>query len=144
MSSTDPREQVLSRFSVDLIGPREPEETIVSRPSDVYLTGILWPRNTALAPEEDEHLSVAQGGKEEGEDAADQAQAQAVPMKRPSTAGLSFAASSDGTPRIRVAVRFATYEPIPAGKKKHWVRRQHEPDPFVIELAPGISRIRRV
>lgn len=132
-----PRELVLSRLSTDLIGPRAQDETVVARPSDIYLTGILWPRNTAIAPEEDEHLSVAEGSGEAGEEASDQAQAQTATMRRPSTAGLSFAAFSEGAAGIRVAVRFATYEPVHEEKKKSWVRVQHSPDPFLLELKNG-------
>lgn len=131
------REKVLSRLHEDLIGPRAPDEVIAARPSDVYLTGILWPKNTALAPEEDERLAVAPGEEEGGDDAEDQAQPQAITMRRPSTAGLSFAAFSKATPETRVHVRFGMYLPADESGKTRWRRVQHAPDAIKAELQPG-------
>ncbi|WP_064994689.1 helicase-related protein [Mesorhizobium sp. WSM1497] len=139
-----PRESVLLRLREDLIGPRAADETLLSKPSDVYLTGILWPKNTALAPEEDEHLSVAPGGEEQGEDSPEQAQAQSVAMRRPSAAGLSFAASTThkgANARVIVNVRFATYEPVESGRSSHWKRVQHDSGPLEFELKPGNSDV---
>src|SRR5207248_1816986 len=101
----EPRGRILSRLLQDLVGPKELDEVLDSRPSDVYLTGILWPKNTVLAAEEDERLAMAQGEGEEGEEASDSGQAVSVRMHRPSTAGLSFAARSGkagDAPRVQV------------------------------------------
>src|SRR5688500_5341746 len=102
-TKTSARERMISRLREDLVGPRSEDEVLVARPSDVYLTGILWPKNTTLAPEEDERLAVAPSGEEGGDDAEDQAQPQAVTMRRPSTAGVSFAArAQSGIPEVTV------------------------------------------
>ncbi len=62
--SLDTRDIVRSRLRVDLIGPQAPEEVIADRPSDRYLTGILFP--IGRVPEaEDETLGV--GESEPGE-----------------------------------------------------------------------------
>ena len=53
-----PRSLVAARLREDLMGPRAEDETLASRPSDVCLTGILWPQNEEIAPEEDERLAV--------------------------------------------------------------------------------------
>src|SRR4051812_253484 len=95
---TSARERMLSRLREDLVGPRASDEVLAARPSDVYLTGILWPRNTEVAPEEDERLAVAPGEEDGSDDAEDQAKPQAVAMRRPSTAGVSFAVSSQTVP----------------------------------------------
>jgi hypothetical protein len=135
------REQVISRLAQDLIGPREPDERLRSKPSDVYLTGILWPRNTAVAPEEDERLSLAPGEGEEGDDSDAAAQAASVSMRRPSTAGVSFAARSNtpGPPQLRVSVRFACYIPErPEGSTTTtWRRVAVAPAPLVVALPTG-------
>ena len=117
------REKMLSRLREDLIGPRSSDETLSARPSDVYLTGILWPKNIKLAPEEDERLAVAPGEEEGGDDAEDQAKPQAVAMRRPSTAGLSFAVSGKGVPRGSVHIRFGMYSDVDEGGKKRWKRK---------------------
>jgi hypothetical protein len=131
------REKALSRLREDLIGPGVPDETLAARPSDVYLTGILWPKNTALAPEEDERLSAAPGEEEGGDDAEDQARPQAVIMRRPSTAGLSFAVSGKNVPTVRVHVRFGMYVETDDGGETRWKRRQHSPEPIETELQTG-------
>lgn len=109
-SSADCRNIVLGRLREDLIGPFRPDEKLTSRPSDVWLTGILWPQNTALAPEEDENLAVAPTGSDSDDDGGVQAQPAAAPMRRPSTAGLSFAVTA-GEPAVSVRIRFALYLP---------------------------------
>lgn len=129
------REIMTARLHADLIGPRKIDEALNARPSDVYLTGILWPRNTALTPEEDESLAVA-AGEEEGDDAEDQAKPQAVAMRRPSTAGLSFAVAGD-RPNVQVHVRFGMYTEINGDEKSGWLRQQYTPDPIKIELESG-------
>lgn len=134
-----PREHVVRRLALDLIGPRQADEQLRSRPSDVYLTGILWPRNTALAPEEDERLSVAPGEGEEGEDSPEAAQPASVPMRRPSTAGLSFAARqiSGELPQVFVRVRFGRYLPESHGSSILWRRDAVAPEPLPVALTSG-------
>ena len=107
------RKAVIERLRVDLVGPRDPEELLPARPSDIYLTGILWPRNTALSPDEDERLAVAGGGETTGEDTDDQARPAAATMRRPSTAGVSFAVRSSETqaPAVDIEVSFGVYLP---------------------------------
>lgn len=138
-STAAARELAVSRLAEDLIGPREPTELLRSRPSDVYLTGILWPRNTAIAPEEDERLAVAPGEGEEGEEASDSSQPASVQMRRPSTAGLSFAASTtgNGTPVVSVRVRFGVYQPEDKDGTTFWRRQQAAPEPLQIRLESG-------
>jgi hypothetical protein len=137
-SSLQPREIMIARLREDLIGPRTPDEVLTARPSDVYLTGILWPKNTELAPEEDERLSVAPAGDAAGDDAEDQAQPQAVSMRRTSTAGISFAVSAKtGSPSISASVRFGMYLDADNAGKTIWKREQHEPASLSVALKPG-------
>lgn len=141
MTGGMPRELMVKRLREDLIGPRSIDEKVRSRPSDVYLTGILWPRNTAIEPEEDEKLSVAMSGEDDGEDAPEQAQPQSVSMRRPSVAGISFAANSeDGeTPVVEAYIRFGTYEEGRDEHTGHWARTQHDLGPIDIALKPGTT-----
>jgi hypothetical protein len=108
------RNRILERLEVDLVGPFEKEEVIESRPSDLYLTGILWPRQTQISPEEDEKLEAEQStGNTEEALSAEEEEVSKRGLFRPSSAGLSFAVESgDGEPSIRISVSFATYAPL--------------------------------
>lgn len=135
------REAILERLERDLIGPYGTEETLSARPSDVYLTGILWPRETRMGAEEDERLGAG-SGDDDGGPAGEEEEVSLAGLSRPCSAGISFAVAADGgTPAVKVTVRCATYAPREAesqGKRsgkghtqREWVRRQH-----VLELEP--------
>jgi hypothetical protein len=126
---------MVERLEADLVGPRAPDELLESKPADVYVSGILWPKNTPIAPEEDEKLDASSGGDDGGAESADQAQAQAVAMRRPSTAGISFAVSvgKGADPSVNVSIRFATYSEVD-GK---WKRVQHVMDDVAVALHEG-------
>lgn len=145
VSPDRPRERILSRLVRDLIGPEEAEEVLRSRPSDVYLTGILWPKNTFLAPEEDERLSVSPGeAEEEGEESAESGQATSVPLHRPSAAGVSFAARSSreaAVPRVQVRVAFGLYTPDLEDDRTVWRRVMLEPQRVIFELTHGVQDV---
>jgi hypothetical protein len=134
------REEILRRLQQDLIGPYSEQETLASRPSDVYLTGILWPQKTSMRAEEDERLSLSA----DGDDADGAAEQEEVPMsglKRPCSAGVSFAVSASVTSRtIDIVVRFATYTQVEtggevgaAGRQRTWHRQ-----PFQQKI-PGVA-----
>ncbi|PZR83918.1 MAG: DNA/RNA helicase [Stutzerimonas stutzeri] len=57
-------------------------------------------------------------------------------MRRPSTAGISFAVAGGlgQTPQISISVRFGTYRD--AGGK--WQRHQHSPEPVTIDVVQGV------
>ena len=102
----DRRGVFLARLAEDLIGPAAgPDEVIEERPSDRYLTGILYPQRTELGPEQDENLaSGASGDGDEGE----AEQVAVMRMTRPASAGLSFAVSG-AKPHLRFTVVCAQY-----------------------------------
>jgi hypothetical protein len=132
-----PRDVLTARLAEDLIGPFDENETVDAKPSDVYLTGILWPQNTAVPPEQDERLAVAGGDSDAGEEADDASQPPAAQMRRPSTAGISFACTSaSGHPSVIVEVLCGRYEPHDEDKDR-WVRTPCAPVPIALELTPG-------
>lgn len=105
------REKILARLKEDLIGPHEPEEIIQGRPSDTYLTGILWPVHVQMAQEEDEKLDSQTSGSSDESSSGGEEELPYRGLIKPSTAGLSFAVSSGNTPpEIIVSVDFAVYE----------------------------------
>lgn len=131
------RSKLVDRLSVDLIGPLAPDETIDAKPSDVYLTGILWPQNTAIPPDQDERLAVAGGEGDSNEETDEASQPPAAQMRRPSTAGISFACTSDRvSPRVIVDVACGRYEPH-SDEREKWVRIACAVPPIEIELTPG-------
>ena len=81
------RDLFVERLAMDLIGPGSPCEVISDRPSDRYLTGILFPPRTGLGGDQDEDAETA-GDLEGGSGSEAVAGAN---VTRPSTAGLSFA-----------------------------------------------------
>ena len=59
------RDILLNRLKQDLVGPYTDDEVLTARPSDVYLTGILWPRESRMGAEEDEHFGLSGAGESE-------------------------------------------------------------------------------
>ncbi len=140
----NPRKIIFERLKQDLIGPYDEKEIILSRPSDVYLTGILWPSKSIMEGEEDDRVGLSGTDENEG-DNADEGEITLAGLSRPSSAGVSFAAHSIESefPKVDVSVRFATYEPIfsadddlnahtrhdkskTIGKIKEWRRKAHD------------------
>ena len=71
------REVILQRLNQDIVGPYSEDETLFSRPSDVYLTGILWPQETPMGAEDDDRLGLSADGDDDQSGGADDEQ---VPM----------------------------------------------------------------
>src|SRR5690606_16724592 len=113
-----------------------------AKPSDVYLTGILWPQNLAIPPEQDDRLAVAGGDGDTNEESDESSQPPAAQMRRPSTAGISFACASanDAAPRVIVEIACGRYQPHPEEKDK-WQRVNIAQPPVEIELTPGNNDI---
>ena len=107
------RETLLDRLKQDLIGPYTEDEVLTSRPSDVYLTGILWPRETRMGAEEDEQFGLSGGEGSETNGGGEEEEVSLAGLSRPCSAGVSFAARSvGGGSEVDVFVCFATYEPV--------------------------------
>jgi len=128
----DARDTLLERMKIDLIGPATPDELISDRPTDRYLTGILFPPRVAISPEDDDEASDADDSDEVGT-ALDGVKAASA--FRPSSAGLSFAVQPEGpAPVIRVRIDGARYRPegaadgagSPGTRRVHsWRREPH-------------------
>ena len=56
---TDARDKLLERMKTDLIGPETPDEVISDRPTDRYLTGILFAPRTSTSPADDDEAADA-------------------------------------------------------------------------------------
>ena len=109
------RSTVLERLNTDLVGPSAVDEILEPPdpwrriyPSDVYLTGILFPRGSFSGPETDDSLAAEGSGETEADTVADETPASSA--LRPSVAGCSFAAScQDGIPEVIFSVKCGKY-----------------------------------
>lgn len=134
------RETLLERLKQDLVGPMSEFEELTSRPSDVYLTGVLWPRQTQMSGEEDESLGVHGKGGDEPEGGGGDDGVSLAGQHRPCAAGVSFAAvAKEGTPGVEVNVGFACYERVIGEEDTPpvWRRRPFALGVGVLQLAPS-------
>jgi len=137
---TDARNTLLERLKTDLIGPKTVDEIISDRPTDRYLTGILFAPKTSFSAEEDDEASDADNADGPGT-ALDGVKAAST--FRPSSAGLSFAVQPTGdSPSLRVRIEGARYlaEGSPGNRdgprgrrKKQWRREPHVAE-FTLDL----------
>lgn len=131
------RDEILERLHRDLIGPDDIAELIPDRPSDRYLTGILWPPSTKMTGEEMERLGA---GNEDGNDGGEEEEVPMVGTMRPSTAGISFAVRGEH-PSVNVHVTAAYYKPSEEkGGKVRWQRTALQPAPITVDCAKPSSK----
>jgi len=115
MKSHSGRTQIFQRLVEDLVGPLEPNEVISDRPTQRYSTGILYPLDSRIGPEENVDGGAAVNI---GEDAASLPEEIGVSLHaalKPSSAGLSFAlesASGNKVAEIQCDVKCAVYQQI--------------------------------
>jgi hypothetical protein len=107
MKPADVRKAIVQRLEQDLVGPDKDDECISGRnikPSDVYLTGILWPVGDRMDGSDDD------GSNGDDEDDDGPSTPGLIGQQRPCTMGLSFATEAN-TPQhvVEVVVSFATY-----------------------------------
>ena len=118
------RSILLERLRTDLVGPTYGEkEAIEDRPSDRYLTAMLFPQNARIAEEEDEEIEDVQSGRTTGADTDNTGGVAVSRTARPATAGISFALVGDGpsAPRIVVSVSVGVY-------RREWSDETADPD----------------
>lgn len=101
------RDILLARMKTDLIGPGEDNETISDRPTDRYLTGILFPPRTEVSPDEDDEFAEADNPEFAGTSLDSIKTASTF---RPSSAGLSFAIRPmSSRASLKISIQAARY-----------------------------------
>lgn len=112
MEADDLRSFLIQRLQEDIIGPSAPDEELMDRPSDRYLTGILYPRRLEFGADEDEKLGHGTGGDGSEDDSSEDVPPAA--LHKPSSAGLSFsvAAGPQEIIRLEIRIRGGTYTRI--------------------------------
>ena len=109
------RDRILARLVEDLVGPLDANEVISDRPTQRYSTGILYPRDTQMEPQENEDGGGAVNLVEDAASEVEEAGVSLHAALKPATAGISFALETSGTdarPTIRVEVACAVYRRI--------------------------------
>ena len=135
------RGEIVARLEQDLIGPRAQDETLESRPTDTYLTGILWPASSKNSAEEDEDDSKAGANENVDVDLSTPTLGQA----KPASIGLSFAIDSSSANLVTATFRFASYKPEitsegKGAKRTVWKRSSSVlTSPISLEL--GVQRV---
>jgi hypothetical protein len=107
MEPVDARKLLVERLGQDLVGPHSADEVIEGvrvRPSDVYLSGILWPIGERMDGGDDD------GSDADEEDGDSPSTPGLVGQQRPCTMGISFATKSEiAVQQVALSLRFATY-----------------------------------
>jgi hypothetical protein len=131
MQAHDVRLNIVQRLEEDLIGPLKLNEELRGKrikPSDIYLSGILWPLGEKMGAEDDD--AQLGFGDEENDEAS--SSATLVGQQRPCSMGISFATfSSNSNDAIKVSIKFATYKPnqeedSEGNLTRVWKRQQYE------------------
>jgi superfamily II DNA or RNA helicase len=117
VSAIEFRSEIVQRLKVDLVGPHEETERLENKPSDVYLTGILWPIDSRITGEAED------GDVGESEDDIG-FKPTIVGQQRPAAMGVTFRTKSSIS-NVNVNITFATYERN-NDDQVVWQRSQHE------------------
>lgn len=114
MSNSPFRDRILNRLIADLVGPLAPKEMLSDRPTQRYSTGILYPRESRIEPEDDQDGGLAVNETDDSALLAEDAGVSLHAALKPAVAGLSFAIrpSSHADPAIDVRVDSAVYKRI--------------------------------
>jgi hypothetical protein len=124
------RQYLMEELVRDLVGPTSVNEELPERPTSRYLTGILFPRDTRIDPEEDQDA----GESADPDDGIDQGVLMAT-TTNPSAIGMTFSVRS-GT-GLRVGVSAAVYLEVThdGASRSHWQRKQLEIPAKIIEAS---------
>ncbi len=107
------RDRIFARLIEDLVGPLSETEVLADRPTQRYSTGILYPRESQIMPEEDEDGGLAVNEVEDIASNPDEAGVSLPSSLKPSAMGLSFAVKPNSEapfPAMDVEIRCAIYE----------------------------------
>lgn len=140
---------LIEELKKDLIGPQKNDEELTDPPTLHYLSGILYPKNSEVDPEQDDDANQAA----EDDDEQDMGTLIAA-TSNPSSIGVTFIVEKNET--ISIFIKIARYEPEidSTTQRRIWKRREINIDPVVIRIsnstvkrkvvAPGLSLMIRV
>ena len=126
------KEIYIKRLEQDLIGPADGhEETINEKPSDKYLSGILYPLNTKNTEEEDNGEIGA--NTNDGEESFNE-EIEVMKTYKPSSLGLSFRVPVTSKGKINVHVKFGKYTHVENKEKESTFVRKDNNVPLEIDV----------
>ena len=110
----DARQIFIKRLEEDLIGPFSGEnEILFSKPSNHYLTGIIYPKETQIPDAEQDDTEEVFDGKDAGEETVEKG-VSGFRRFKPCTAGASFAVQSTSEKEsVNLQIKFGRYTPKP-------------------------------
>ncbi len=115
----------IDRLNKDLIGPLGGEnENINERPSDKYLTGILYPLNTKSSDKENDGTLDTNANNDEN---GSSEEIDIMKTYKPASMGISFSIGSK-TKEIEINIDYGTYKKIETKEEKHeelWERKKN-------------------
>lgn len=120
------RQELLDRLRTELVGPNSDSETLDERPTQRYVSGILWPIGTRVGGEEDEITGAGAEGEESG---VSEHVAPLAAAMRPSSIGLSFMVDT-ACKAVSVTADWGSY----TASQDRWTRR-----PITIERYLDLS-----
>ena len=115
------RDEIIKRLSIDLVGPKSHDEVLLDKPSDVYMTGILWPAKTEFTSIDDDS---ATGSESDDDDLQN-----TLPMQgqqKASSMGVTFAVPQQHKDHLIISYSFGTYsnETTDNSDRIEWKRKQ--------------------
>ncbi|MFV8780912.1 helicase-related protein [Microbulbifer sp. SA54] len=102
---------LVKRITEDLLGPLREDEQLHAYPTDVYLTGILFPPATDIAQEDADQLQ-AEGRRDIDANDVSQDEVSLATVKRPASAGISFVIDGTDKPSVNIQIQGAVYRPV--------------------------------
>ena len=98
------RDEIIRRLSIDLIGPQSHDEILLDKPSDVYMTGILWPAKTEFTSIDDDSATDSESDEDDLRNT--------IPMQgqqKASSMGITFAVLQQHKDQLLISYSFGTY-----------------------------------
>ncbi len=125
----DIRAYLVEELKKDIVGPQKEDEELTEGPTSYYLSGILFPADTDINPEEDRDSGDA---ADEIDDEVDTGTLMAT-ATNPSTIGLTFA--TDASEILTISLSVAVYlEDKQENKPSSWKRQSLDVKPIVLNV----------
>lgn len=149
MSQLEFRDALMKRLRDDLLGPLEPSEEISDRPTDRYMTGILYPQMSFPRADEDDDFTAGDDGDQED---TEKDQVPLISTIKPASCGLSFCVAHGPAvnPEVQVRISGGTYKKFsvddvgkettttkPKRSAVRWKRTDHRMELAALSLGLG-------
>ena len=125
----DIRAYLVEELKKDIVGPQKEDEELTEGPTSYYLSGILFPADTDINPEEDRDSGDA---ADEIDDEVDTGTLMAT-ATNPSSIGLTFATKAGE--KLSICISAAIYlESKQEDRFSNWKRKSLDIKPIVVDV----------